>query len=46
LLMRAPKGAWITSCLKPLASKKTLGDHVVCVGTADEDAAEIDIDVF
>ena len=33
LLIRAPKGAWITSCMPPPSSKKRSAITVVCVGT-------------
>src|SRR5256885_17090527 len=34
LLMRAPKGAWVTSCMPPLSSKKRSAITACCVGTA------------
>ena len=38
LLMRPPKGAWITSCIPPPSSKKRSAMMVCCVGTAPSTA--------
>ena len=38
LLMRAPKGAWITNCMPPPSSKKRSAIMVCCVGTAPSTA--------
>src|SRR5437016_4763038 len=41
LLIRPPNGAWITSCMPPLSSKKRSAITVVCVGTAPKIARPV-----
>src|SRR5256885_8409064 len=41
LLIRPPNGAWITSCMPPLSSKKRSAMIVVCVGTAPKVARPV-----